>query len=770
MNHPSSASWLLAVAVWCLSVSAFAQEADETPAEDPPRGNIDEFVVVGNSGARSFLEEEESVAIFNTEDIEQFGIQDVRDTFRLIPNTNSSPSNRGNNGITIRGINSEGIGGAGSNLRPLASLVIDGATQSFAGLRRGARGLWDVESIRVYRGPQSTLQGRNALAGVIFVETKDPTFEWEAAVSGGTAVLTNEHSALPNEPDRWDGAVMLSGPITESLAFRVTGEVFRDQHGISVLPTIAPDDPLRPRSGPDPRDTPEATRRRQKAMEELDEGEYQQVRAKLLFEPLWLQDLRIEVSASVSEDDPANPEVNEERGLSFRDYVISKIPEAAERRRSVVQNGVLNLTYDLAWDLRLRTVTSYTATDIEFDTPFPEAFLRNETRDDEDFAQDIRLEYVPDRSWSFSVGGYYARADNDTDSEIILRSTTILANRVQNQQTQRLVRNLAFFGEFTWEPFDWVELTGSLRWDRDKYTNRFLLRPLGLVDRPAFLMPNPDDIAAESRFETGSRSRTTTAWLPRVSLTVTPRKGHAVGFSVSRGYRSGFVNSSLLGISEAESEVDPEFVWVYEASYRGSFFGERVILSTNAFYYDWKDQQITRRQTFDAGADDVSLDVTENAGRSRLYGVEAVGQFNLYEGLFLTATVGLLETELVRYVVGQTDLSGNEFSEAPNRSAALLLSYQFPSGWYISGDWSYRGPFFGTSDLNNANQLTVRSRQLYNVRVGLNRGSMDLSFFVRNIFDKRYVTGRDNFGGVYVGDRRSVGVNLTFRFSERDFE
>lgn len=77
-------------------------------------------------------------------------------------------------GFIIRGVSSEGLVPGSA---PLATLYIDGVQQTVRGARRGARGLFDVEQVEVYRGPQSTLSGRAAMAGAIYIKTKDPTFE-----------------------------------------------------------------------------------------------------------------------------------------------------------------------------------------------------------------------------------------------------------------------------------------------------------------------------------------------------------------------------------------------------------------------------------------------------------------------------------------------------------------------------------------------------------------------------------------------------------------
>jgi hypothetical protein len=59
---------------------------------------------------------------------------------------------------------------------PRATINLDGHYLNYNEMYFGAPSVWDVDSIEVYRGPQTTSQGANAIAGAIVVKTKDPTF------------------------------------------------------------------------------------------------------------------------------------------------------------------------------------------------------------------------------------------------------------------------------------------------------------------------------------------------------------------------------------------------------------------------------------------------------------------------------------------------------------------------------------------------------------------------------------------------------------------
>ncbi|MCS5516883.1 TonB-dependent receptor plug domain-containing protein [Pseudomonas qingdaonensis] len=59
---------------------------------------------------------------------------------------------------------------------PRATINLDGHYLNYNEMFFGATSVWDVDSIEVFRGPQTTSQGANAIAGAIIVNTKDPTF------------------------------------------------------------------------------------------------------------------------------------------------------------------------------------------------------------------------------------------------------------------------------------------------------------------------------------------------------------------------------------------------------------------------------------------------------------------------------------------------------------------------------------------------------------------------------------------------------------------
>jgi len=362
---------LAAFSVLFVYVAAGAEErvSSRTEAEVA----VEEVLVTGQKLERNLQQTVDSVTVISGETLRETGVDDLRDAFRLAPNINYSPSNNGNNGISIRGINSEGVGAPGGNQQPLASMVIDGAAQSLEGVRKGARGVWDLESVEILRGPQIS-QGRNALAGSVVVKTKDPSFDYEFGGRLGVDTLGN------------DRAIVVNAPIFDQFAFRFSAE------SVDKRKSIDYSDP---------------------ALDFLAEEDFYTLRAKLLFTPTALPNLSALFTWSRAHDDPAITAVS---GPNFFRRRLDAVFDGIETRINDVDNFVLDLEYALDSGVTVKSVSTLTNTTSEFGTPSPN-FERDETREDRDISQDLRATYSSaDGRFSLLAGGFFGDYRNTRDS------------------------------------------------------------------------------------------------------------------------------------------------------------------------------------------------------------------------------------------------------------------------------------------------------------------------------------------------------------------
>lgn len=174
------------------------------------------IIVTGERIARSVKDTDSGLSVITSEQIAALsGADRIDQALALTPNLQFGS---GGEGPTIRGQDTNGalrglpafLGGT----RPRVTLQVDGRPIGYNELAFGTNGLWDVERIEVFRSPQTTTQGRNAIAGAIFVETVAPSFVWEGRVRlVGGEFSTHQASAV------------LSGPIAaDQLAFRLSGD------------------------------------------------------------------------------------------------------------------------------------------------------------------------------------------------------------------------------------------------------------------------------------------------------------------------------------------------------------------------------------------------------------------------------------------------------------------------------------------------------------------------------------------------------------------
>ncbi|MFN5010801.1 MAG: TonB-dependent receptor [Gammaproteobacteria bacterium] len=200
----------LAVAATLLTGNAVAQQS----------GQLEEVVVTATKREQTLQDVPVAVTVTTAETLEKASIRDVADLASIVPSLRVSQLQTSTNtNFIIRGF---GNGANNPGIEPSVGVFVDGVYRSRSAGSIGD--LVDVQRVEVLRGPQSTLFGQNASAGVISVVTKKPDFEW-----GGMVEAT-----LGNYDERsFKGK--LTGPISDTVAFSVAGSVnSRDGYFINL--------------------------------------------------------------------------------------------------------------------------------------------------------------------------------------------------------------------------------------------------------------------------------------------------------------------------------------------------------------------------------------------------------------------------------------------------------------------------------------------------------------------------------------------------------
>ncbi len=141
----------------------------------------DEIIVTATKRSSTLQETPVSVSVTSADVIEKAQILDIKDLQTVVPTFRVSQlQNSANTTLTIRGF---GNGGNNYGIEPAVGLFIDGVYRSRAAAAIGD--LPALERIEILAGPQSTLFGKNASAGVVSVVTEKPQFETQGYVEGG---------------------------------------------------------------------------------------------------------------------------------------------------------------------------------------------------------------------------------------------------------------------------------------------------------------------------------------------------------------------------------------------------------------------------------------------------------------------------------------------------------------------------------------------------------------------------------------------------------
>jgi len=172
---------------------------------------LEEIVVTSTKRQSTLQEIPVAVSVVQADELKQSQILDVKDLQFLVPSLRITQlQSSGNTNFIIRGF---GNGANNAGIEPSVGVFIDGVYRS-----RSAAALNDLpnlERIEVLRGPQSTLFGKNASAGVISVVTAKPNLD---AVEGSASLTVGEYSQVIVKGD-------VNGPLSENVGFSLSGSV-----------------------------------------------------------------------------------------------------------------------------------------------------------------------------------------------------------------------------------------------------------------------------------------------------------------------------------------------------------------------------------------------------------------------------------------------------------------------------------------------------------------------------------------------------------------
>ncbi|PCF92569.1 TonB-dependent receptor [Sphingopyxis terrae subsp. ummariensis] len=359
---------------------AFAQDTAEAPASDTDYGN--DIIVTATKRSQTLQDTPIAVSVTSAADIQNAQIRDLIDLQSAVPSLRVSQlQSSANTNFIIRGF---GNGANNPGIEPSVGVFIDGVYRSRSAAQIGD--LPNVERIEVLRGPQSTLFGKNASAGVISIVTQKPQYEF----GGSVEASYGNYDAFVIKGD-------ITGPISDKIAFSLGGNYNR-RDGYARDVNLDTDVNDRNRWG---------------------------VRGQLLFEPTEALTIRligdydkIDENCCIAGNVIAGPTVAITNALAGGPSVDANNPFSYRVYNNFLSSNLIKnyggsgqIDYDLG-NMSLTSITAYreVRSNTNQDSDFTSADLIGQKSDDtaiNTFTQELRLASDFDGPINFLIGGYY---------------------------------------------------------------------------------------------------------------------------------------------------------------------------------------------------------------------------------------------------------------------------------------------------------------------------------------------------------------------------
>ena len=165
---------------------------------------LEEVIVTATKRAVGMQDVPIALSVVSGEKISEQGISSLEDLAIFMPNVHIAEAGGGDQ-IFIRGVGS----GVNYGFEQSVGTFIDGV---YFGRGQASRSSFlDVERVEILKGPQSTLFGKNTIAGAIHITTAGPSDEFEGMIEG----------TLEPEFDGWSTTLMVSGPLSDDFGARL---------------------------------------------------------------------------------------------------------------------------------------------------------------------------------------------------------------------------------------------------------------------------------------------------------------------------------------------------------------------------------------------------------------------------------------------------------------------------------------------------------------------------------------------------------------------
>lgn len=753
---PVGTAVLLALAGWAASapLGALAQSAPAAEPADAP-GKMQEIVISAQKRTERLKDTPVAASVVSSELLERANATDIADLNNLVPSVQLKGSFNGRVPMAMRGI-STSANEAAIGLTSGVAVLIDGVPVPADST--AANELQDVRRVEVLKGPQSTLGGRTASAGVINFVTNTPSKTWTGNV-GASATSDGELR----------GNAFVSGPLADMLAFSVSaygghreypirnvllGENSQsDNQGARAKLLFSPDKDL---------DITLAAR----AADSRSRGEtftYQYITPGATLFPFfpWApggvsQDVALPgITPHFGNTDYASPvhmsSKSNDQDLSLNiekrvgDYTFTSTTAHQKETLRNVQDVPMVATYFLN-DLRTGVIP---------DPPAGPPYFYNSQQFDihpTQLTQEFKIASPLKQAVSYVAGVFYS------DMKVEQESLRVMFVNPLDNTVESVTKSLGIYGRATWNIGEDTSLLTGLRYNRDKVS-------YSIDDRAGGFASAASDSAS--------------ATVGDLTLRQKLGKDQMVYGTLSKGYKPrAFNTAETLTSNDPLAPVDKESITHFELGAKNTLLDGKLNLSTALFNTEYKNYQV---QIYN-NASVISLLTLDNAGRARTRGLEMDATWAAGEDTRLTVSAAYIDAQFQKYdgapcYPGQTEaqgcstdadgkttqnLAGKTMPDSPKFKMTLGLDHGLsqsliPWDLRLNAQYAYRTAANFQADQNPYTRQGAFGILNLGATASSPDGRYSVSLFVNNVFDKFYlVNAEDFFSGLWGGTSNAV--------------
>jgi iron complex outermembrane receptor protein len=721
-----------------MSVAIAAEEKEKV-------NSLETIVVTAQKTQESIQEIPMTVQALSGDFIEKAGIEDVLAVAAFIPSLGGGRSSQASNtSLFIRGV---GSGRTDPSLEPSVALFVDGVYNPRSGL--GLTELTDVQRVEVLMGPQGTLYGKNATAGVINVITNRPSIDYLDASIKQTF----------GNYDLNDTQLMLNVPLSDTAAGRISVRKI-DRKGY-IDDTILGE-------------------------EYHNDNDSLVARAQLLFQPS--DELEILASAyyvdkkqrccaaEVEYDSPGVGSLYASLADAFgvthsavEDKTDRKVTQDREPLSTLKSEGFsLQIDYDLGWgQLASITAIGYWESDFREDTDDSALdILRiQDYKEEQSWSQELRLHTSLSDDVKLISGLFYfdselARVVPFAQLGIIgelglnvgkMGDTGFYNNKWENQ-------SWAIFSQATWQISDALDIIAGIRYSEDK--KHTLIRVFNNVpaDRPGYSFIGATFPATDEVWDIDDAE-----WTGNLTARYYFNEDSMLFGTVSTGFKGGGTNGGNSSVAIDDRNYDPETVINYEVGFKNTLMDDRLRLNASYFNSTFNDFQA---QVFDPASTSFFV---RNAGELVSKGMDMTVELAVTDSLTIIAAASVLDTYYGSFEQAPCaislgrgnpcDRSGERAAFAPELKTSLVADYTLSlanSELFIRGEYLYSDDYSANI---NGDPLAETGYTVFNARAGWKDDHWSVTLWAKNLTDEYYFDAHSgSVLGPLIGDNNSHRV------------